>query len=518
MNRIPFLDRNPQDAGPQYLEDLATGYWFSFSLFTAVEAGLFSILEPAGKSLDEIASGLGFAHEGTERFLNALCLMGILIGDGSKFFNSRLASEYLVRGKDNYQGDSILWRKDLLERWSGIKDCLKAGGRTVKGSEQEGPSVLSERRRKYILAMDSVAKTKVKEMLPLFECNPPKGEMLDVGTGSGAVAAGFLDRFASLRATLLDVPEVLGHARNFIRERGMEERAELVPANILDPWPVEKAHYGMVMLSNIIHAYSEKELPHILSEALKCLKEDGMLVIHDFFFEHTPDKAALFDLNMFINTYNGRVFSGRYVAEELERLKLHITGLIPLGSSDTAMLVASKKEEVLARLGIDKKARLAARIRGLGFKNVLSIPVGTIHIPGWTDMRCRFGCDRYGTLSCPPHAPSFEKTKRLINEFSSALLLEGEPPTREFQLRVLQAEKEAFKAGFYKAFSYWAGPCCLCNSCAEDGVCRNTKEARPSMEGAGIDVFETVRHAGLSLRTLSSKDDFVRYFGLILLE
>lgn len=517
MNRIPFLDRNPQDAGPQYLEDLATGYWFSFSLFTAVDAGLFSLLEPQGKSLDEIASGLGFAHEGTERFLNALCLMGILIRDGSQFFNTRLASEYLVKGKDNYQGESILWRKDLLGPWSGIKDCLQAGGRTVKGNEREDLSALSERRRKYILAMDSVARTKVKEMLPLFECDPPTGEMLDVGSGSGAVAAGFLDRFASLRATLLDIPEVLDHTRTFIRDRGLEERAALVPVNILDPWPVEKARYDLVMLSNIIHAHSEKELPHILSEALKCLKEDGMLVIHDFFFEHAPEKAALFDLNMFINTYNGRVFSGRYVAEELERLELSLTGLIPLGS-DTAMLIASKKEEVLARLVIDKRARLAARIRGLGFKNVLHVPVGTIHIPGWTGMRCRYGCDHYGKLSCPPHAPSPEKTKSLLHEFSSALLLEGEPPTRDFQLLVLQAEKEAFKAGFYRAFSYWAGPCCLCHSCAEDGVCRNTKDARPSMEGAGIDVFETARRAGLSLRTLSGKDDFVRYFGLILLE
>jgi predicted metal-binding protein/ubiquinone/menaquinone biosynthesis C-methylase UbiE len=517
MNRIPYIGCNPQDTGPQYLEDLATGYWFSFALFMAVEAGLFSFLEPAGRSLDEIASGLGFEHEATKRYLNALCIMGLLVRDGPQYFNAKLASDYLVLGKDDYQGDSILWRKDLLERWSGIRECLEAGGRTIDGNAEEGPLALSDRRRRYIFAMDSVAKTKVKEMLPLFECALLEGDMLDVGAGSGAVAAGFLGRFPFLRATLLDIPEVLGHTRNFIREKGIEERAELVPADILGPWPLEKTHYDMVMLSNIIHAYSEKELPHILSEALKCLKEDGLLVIHDFFFEHAPEKAALFDLNMFINTYNGRVFSGRYVSEELERLKLHMTDLIPLGS-DTAMLIASKKEEGLARLGIDKKALLAIRIRGIGFKSVLHLPARTIHVPGWTDMRCRFGCDHYGKPSCPPNAPSPEKTKSLMNEYSSAFLLEGEPPTREFQLRVLQAEKEAFKAGFYKAFSYWAGPCCLCHCCAEDGVCRNTKDARPSMEGAGIDVFETVRRAGLSLRTLTSKDDFVRYFGLILLE
>jgi predicted metal-binding protein/ubiquinone/menaquinone biosynthesis C-methylase UbiE len=517
MNRIPFADRDPQDAGPQYLEDLATGYWFSLSLFTAVEAGLFGLLEPAGKTLDEISSALGFKREGTDRFLRALCRMGLLVQDGPQYFNAGLASNYLVAGKDHYQGDSILWRKDLIAQWSGIKDCLEAGGRIVKDSGHEDQTVLSQRRWKYLRAMDCMAKTKVREMLPLFEGCSLGGEMLDVGAGSGAVAAGFLDRFPLLKATLLDIPEVLEHTRNFIRERGMEGRADLIAGDILGPWPVEKGRFDFVMLSNIIHAYSEKELPHILAESVRCMKDEGILVIHDFFFEHFSEKAALFDLNMFINTYNGRVFSDRNVSEELERLNLHTTDLIPLGT-DTALLIASRKGGPLADIVIDKKARLTTKVKTLGFRNVVPVPVSAIHIPGWTDMRCRFGCGYFGKPNCPPHAPSPEKTKNLIKDYSYALLLEGEPPTRDFQLQILQAEKEAFTTGFYKAFSYWAGPCSLCHFCTVDGICHNTKDARPSMEGAGIDVFETVKRAGLSLRTLNKKDEFVRYFGLILLE
>ena len=38
------------------------------------------------------------------------------------------------------------------------------------------------------------------------------------------------------------------------------------------------------------------------------------------------------------------------------------------------------------------------------------------------------------------------------------------------------------------------------------------------MEGAGIDVFETVKRAGLAVRTLKQGDAFVKYFALILLE
>jgi predicted metal-binding protein len=247
------------------------------------------------------------------------------------------------------------------------------------------------------------------------------------------------------------------------------------------------------------------------------VKKNGVLLIHDFFLEHYPEKAALSDLNMFINTFNGRVFPAKSVQKELSRLGLSCTDLISL-ETDTAVLFAAKDGETLRPLHLDATHLLVSRILATGFRNVHRVKTSDIHISDWTDLRCRFGCDRYGNPHCPPNSPTSRKTRDVIKSYRHALLLEGEPPTRAFQLRVLKAEREAFKAGFYKAFAYWAGPCSLCATCTEDGTCRITKDARPSMEGAGIDVFETVRRAGLGLRTLDRRDDFVKYFGLLLLE
>ena len=517
VTHLPFLHHDPQDNGPQYLEDLATGYWFSLVFFQAVEAGIFSLLEPAGKTLDEIASLLGFGREGLERFLRVLCSMGLMIHDNGRYFNSNMSCRYLVAGKEAYQGDSILWRRDLLERWAGLENCLRANGRALDGSIGETPEEEHGRIIRYLQAMDAVARTKAGEMVPLFEASALEGEMLDAGAGSGAVAAAFLDHFPSLRATFMDIPEVIGHTVAFVAARGLTERAAFCAANMLDGWPVEKECFSAVILSNIIHAYSETELPHILSEAAACLNESGVIIIHDFFFEHFPEKSALFDLNMFINTYNGRVFSWRRVREELEKMRLHATGLIPF-ETDTGLIVASKDERRLSRLRVGKKESLVSKIGALGFRSVLPIAVEQIHVPDWAVLRCRFGCAHFGKPSCPPHAHSPEKTRSLLKDYAHALLLEGEPPTRDFQKRVLAAEREAFLAGFYKAFAYWAGPCSICPSCAEDGTCQNTKDSRPSMEGAGIDVFETVKRAGLGVRTLDEEDAFVKYFALILLE
>jgi predicted metal-binding protein/2-polyprenyl-3-methyl-5-hydroxy-6-metoxy-1,4-benzoquinol methylase len=516
MDPLTFINHDTQDVGPQYLEDLATGYWFSEVLYTAVDTEIFTLLEPEGKTLDEIAGVLNFSIGGLERFLYALGAMGLLIFNGSHYFNTKLSREYLVIDTENYQGDSILWRKELASSWQGLTECLKTGGRVNFGSAQQEPQRL-DIIRKYIKAMDCVAKTKVREILPFFEGLSLEGKILDVGAGSGAITAGFLNKCPLMTATFMDLPEVLEYTRELMAPQRFGARASYCQANVLESWPVDKESFDLIILSNIIHAYSETEIPGLLDRASDCLKPEGLLIIHDFFLEHTPEKAALFDLNMFINTYNGRVFSSKWVMQELNRLQLYKTELIPL-ATDTAVIFAAKDEKILNTIHLNIKTRLIARIKALGFRETRLVSVANIHVPDWADLRCQFGCDHYGKPQCPPHSPSSSKTREVLKDYTWALLMEGEPPTKLFQKRVLQAEKEAFGAGFHKSFAYWAGPCTICDTCSTDGVCRNPRDARPSMESAGIDVFETVRRAGFNLRTLNNNSDFVKYFALLLVE
>lgn len=354
MVSLNFMNHDPQDIGPQYLENLATGYWFSEVLFTAVELKLFTLLEAEGKTLDEIAVVFNFCPNGLERFLYALCTMGLLAVNDSHYFNTKFSSNYLVVDKEYYQGDSILWRKQLSSSWQGLAKCLKAGGRVDFPTLQEEPKQQAYRIRRYINAMDRVARTKVREILPFFEGLSLEGDILDVGAGSGAITAGFLEQFPAMTATLMDLPQVLDHTRESMAPRGLTNRVSYCQANILESWPLEKAHFDLIILSNIIHAYSENEIPGLLERSADCLAPEGLIIIHDFFQEHYPEKAALFDLNMLINTYNGKVFSSKWVMQELDRLNLARTALIPL-ATDTAVIFAAKKGESLGYLSLDQK-------------------------------------------------------------------------------------------------------------------------------------------------------------------
>jgi predicted metal-binding protein len=514
---LPFIDHEAGESQPQYLEDLATAYWYSEVLFTAVELDVFSLLCPGGMTAEELASVLACPVAGVERFLETLCSIGLLGRDGTLYYNTLLSGRYLVKGERLYQGEAILWRKTLISFWRGLAEALRVGGRVDCPPKQEALEALNARRKKYVRAMDNAAVLKVREIIPLFRQLELEGCILEAGAGSGAVAAGFLESFPGLKAVLLDLAGVLEYTAEMLAERGLAHRVELRPADILQRWPVERGRFTLVILSNIIHAYAEEEAAHLLACAKDALRPDGLLLIHDFFIEHRREKAALFDLNMFINTYNGKVFRGKWIEEKLSSLGLHATGLVPL-ASDTAVIIAAGEQKRLAGLCLDKRGRLVVKIQELGFKEVRPVSAGDVQVAEWTGLRCRFGCGQYGKLRCPPHSPFPAKTREVLLDYSMALLLEGEPPTKNFQEQVLQAEREAFLAGYYKAFAYWSGPCAVCESCAEDGQCRNPRQSRPSMEGAGIDVFETARSAGLSLDTVKNRGGYVRYFALLLLE
>ena len=513
---LPFLDHDSQSSGPQYLEDLATGYWFSELLFASVEMDLFSQLEPEGSILQDLAITLGADPAALSRLLDALISIGLVTDSGGRYFNTVLSRECLVRGSERYQGDSILWRRYLRQYWNGLGTCVRTGGRTGYKSGED-TSEREGRIRKYIRAMDSVAVVKAGEILQFFSGMKLKGNILDAGAGSGAVTAAFLSEYPDLKATLLDLPEVIGQTERSASLRKFRKRVQFLAGNILEKWPVRNHGFDLVILSNILHAYSEKELPHILAAAAAALRKKGLLLIHDFFSEHYPAKAALSDLNMLINTYNGRVFSSGIIQKELSRLGLSQTPLMPL-ETDTGVIIASGSKAALGSLKKDPMDRFMARMGELGFRRSYRISAEDICMAEWTDIKCRFGCGRFGSPNCPPNSLSHERTGAMIKTFSRAVLVEGEPPARDFQRMVLQAEREAFISGYHRAFSFWAGPCSLCDPCVNTGRCRNTADARPSMEGAGIDVFETVRRAGGRLRTLKAKNEFVKYFGLILLD
>jgi predicted metal-binding protein len=135
----------------------------------------------------------------------------------------------------------------------------------------------------------------------------------------------------------------------------------------------------------------------------------------------------------------------------------------------------------------------------------------------WVRWKCRFGCGGYGSsLVCPPRSPEPAETRRMLDEYDTAVFFQA-PPGESKHIAVA-LEREVFLSGYYKAFGLGAGPCDLCKTCAFDKGCRHPDDTRPAMEACGIDVFATARRHGFSIDVVRDYDDPQRYFGMVLIK
>jgi len=155
--------------------------------------------------------------------------------------------------------------------------------------------------------------------------------------------------------------------------------------------------------------------------------------------------------------------------------------------------------------------------QALGARSAKVIRPADVVTGGWVRWKCRYGCGCYNSsLTCPPLSPAPEETRRVLDEYTRAVLFEA--ARREPKRIAVELERELFLAGYYKAFGLGAGPCRLCSNCALDKGCRHPDEARPAMEACGIDVFATVRRHGFTIDVVRCESDPQHYFGLVLVE
>ena len=141
----------------------------------------------------------------------------------------------------------------------------------------------------------------------------------------------------------------------------------------------------------------------------------------------------------------------------------------------------------------------------------------------WVRMKCQFGCPGFGmSRCCPPHTPTPEVTRKVIDSYQKAILLhrrltKGERG-KSFNETIVRLEIKMFLDGYYKAWSMGSGPCRLCKECDLSASCRHGYEARPSMEACGIDVFKTAGDNGFPIAVVKTHGEEKNIYGLILVE
>ena len=104
----------------------------------------------------------------------------------------------------------------------------------------------------------------------------------------------------------------------------------------------------------------------------------------------------------------------------------------------------------------DKMEYLLQRALELGADKAKIIDTETVVVEEWVRWKCAYGCPLYDKDTFhPPFAPDAESTKKVLGEYTKAILLNG-PNGQTLSEAAVKLEGEAYHRGYYKAFALTA--------------------------------------------------------------
>ena len=296
--------------------ELATAYWGSRCLLVANRAGVFRTLAVGPMSADAWAAALGLASRPTSLLLKACVGLGLLEEDERGFRNHPASQLFLVPGSEAFLGNALRYADDLWEGWSRLDAVLADGAPAVAPETYTGAD--EQRTRNFVYGMHGRALGVGRALVSLVDLGG-RQRLLDVGGGPGTYSALFTAACPELRATVMDLPEVVALAGDILGAMRAGDRVGTLAGDYrTSPFP---ARNDVVLMSGIFHRETEATCRELVRRARQALVPGGLLVVADVFTERdgaTPPFAALFGLNMMLSAPDGGVHADADVAAWME--------------------------------------------------------------------------------------------------------------------------------------------------------------------------------------------------------
>ncbi len=261
------------------------------------------------QSARTISKKLNIDSRATEILLDALTGLGLLRKKENRYSNTDISKQFLVSGSSYYQGDIIRHADTLWKNWSALDDVIKTGKPSRNARDHEA----------FILGMHNLASLKAKDVIQLIGLKGVE-TALDLGGGPGTYSIEMARK--GVHVTLIDYPETVEIAKRLLKKEIVNIinfiSGDFLSDNI-------GAGYDLIFISQILHAYSDKDNLDLLKKCKKSLNNGGRIVIQEFYISKDrthPVQSALFSMNMLVNTQGGRCYSPEEIKSWLTKIRL----------------------------------------------------------------------------------------------------------------------------------------------------------------------------------------------------
>lgn len=319
---------------------LARQFMESRVLLTAAELNLFTLLDEAPSTAENLAGRITADLRGLTILLDALSAMGLLIKEPDGVYQCSPDVAACLSDRSPHSVLPMIHHANhLWKSWSNLTSKVTG----TDPAEIPASAVRNaDDMRAFIGAMHVVGAPLANKIVAAVKPGEARN-LIDVGGASGTYTIAFLSAAPKMKATLFDRPAVIPIARERLAEAGMADRVRFVAGDFYaDELP---GGHDLAMLSAIIHQNNASQNVELFRKVLYAMVSGGRLIIRDHVMEPNriaPKEGAIFAVNMLVNTQGGSTYTFDEIKTWLEEAGFTKVRLIQTGYHMDALVEAFK--------------------------------------------------------------------------------------------------------------------------------------------------------------------------------
>lgn len=262
---------------------LATG--LARTLMVASRLGVFDALAAGPLDAAGVAARCQTDPDATGRLLGALAGSSYLKMNQGRYSLAPVARRWLLSDDPG----SLHHHMELMFvtwRWLEHYETYIRTGDTLDVHDDLSPDEWGA----YQRGMRSLAALLAPEVA--WRTPVPRGArtMLDIGGSHGFYSVALCRRHQGLRATVLDLPEAVQHARAILARENMGDRV-MMQSGDARTTDLGEERYDVVLMANLVHHFDEATNRHLMQRVARALRPSGVVVVQEI-MRHRPGETG----------------------------------------------------------------------------------------------------------------------------------------------------------------------------------------------------------------------------------
>ncbi|ACC73707.1 methyltransferase [Paraburkholderia phymatum] len=302
------------EPSPEYILQVAMGFWASKTLLSAVELQVFAHLARGPQSAQPLIAALGLHPRSALDFLDALVALNVLNRADGVYSNTRDADLFLDPARPSYVGGLLeMANSRLYPFWGSLTEALRTGA--PQNESRHGGNVFEAlysdetRLRTFLRAMSGVSLGAARAIAQQFPWQNHR-TFVDLGAAQGALPVQIALAHPHLSGGGFDLPAVRPVFEEYVASQGLQDRLRFYAGNFFDD-PCPSA--DVLVMGHILHDWDLDQKRMLLRKCHDALPPGGCLIVYDAMIDDERRHNAfglLMSLNMLIETPGGFDYTG----------------------------------------------------------------------------------------------------------------------------------------------------------------------------------------------------------------